>query len=217
MKEIRRKISSDIKSFGCIVGLSFTPWILFMFLRGYNSHSEMISYAICIFLTDLIAICILKHQMIYKRKAVYNIIKNKELDKIIDEVCAMNIEQITVLREKSYKYISRTKMSQMAKGLVAIVVAAIVGAVAGEVEWKELVVFGEENMVAIFSLLIPMIILVLGEMGYLERMSYTLETDYTDCNIQYVYELCSEIVKSEQEKNLNIWKEKQEQQEQNKE
>lgn len=133
-----------------------------------------------------------------KRKAIENIIRGSEIVEIMDEIYAMGIAQIILLREKTYKFVNRTRMSQIMKGLTAIVAAAVIGVLAGEVDcWKELQFFKAENMlVLLFSLLFPIVLFILGVMGNLENICYSLETDYSDCNIQYIYELRDEIIKS---------------------
>lgn len=73
-----------------------------------------------------------------KRKEIENIIRGSEIVEIMDEIYAMDIAQIILLREKTYKFVNRTRMSQIMKGLTAIVAAAVIGALAGEVDWKEL-------------------------------------------------------------------------------
>ena len=61
-------------------------------------------------------------------------------------------------------------------------------------------------LVLLFSLLFPIVLFILDVMGNLENICYSLETDYSDYNIWYIYELCDEIIKNEQMRNLNTWK-----------
>lgn len=210
MKDKRKKLWLNVKNWGGIIVASCIPWLLLMVVIGYKYPFKMFSYVIFILIVDLLTIWIVIQQTRDKRKEIKNIITGSEIVEIIDEIYAMDIAQIILLREKAYKFINRTKMSQITKGLTTIVTAAVIGALAGEVDWKGLRFFRDENIqVLLFSLLISIIIFALSVMGYLENMCYSLEADYSDCNIRYIYELCDEIIKNEQMKNLSTWKKKQ--------
>lgn len=210
MKDKGKKLWLYVKNWGSIIAVSYIPWLLVMVAGGYKYLFKMIPYVIYILIADFLVIWRVSRQVKDKRNEIKNIIKGCKIAEIMDEIYAMDIAQIILLREKAYKFINRTKASQIAKGLTTIVTAAVIGALVGEANWKELQFFEDENMlVLLFSLLFPIVLFILDVMGILENMCYSLEADYSDCNIRYIYELCDEIIKNEQMKNLNTWKKKQ--------
>lgn len=102
----------------------------------------MLPYAIYVLIADLFGIGIVMQQTRDKRKEIENIIRGSEIVEIMDEIYAMDIAQIILLREKTYKFVNRTRMSQIMEGLTAIVAAEVIGVLAGEVDcWKELQFF----------------------------------------------------------------------------
>lgn len=210
MKDKGKMLWLYVKNWGSVIAVSYIPWLLLIAAGGCKYLFKMLSYAIYVLIADLFGIGIVMQQTRDKRKEIENIIRGSEIVEIMDEIYAMDIAQIILLREKTYKFVNRTRMSQIMKGLTAIVAAAVIGVLAGEVDWKELQFFKAENMlVLLFSLLFPIVLFILGVMGNLENICYSLETDYSDYNIRYIYELCDEIIKNEQMRNLNTWKKKQ--------